>query len=92
MNFSVRRHPWSSISIMTTTCPALAIFSVIRYMHARGQWNEDSLLSHILHVIAVAALLVSLVTAVTAIAKEEPVIYGIVALCLSLFSFFFYVT
>ncbi len=85
------RHKWSVISVGTTVFVAVLLFATVSFLHHRGQWNPNSRLAGGLSFLGGSAMLVSLVTAFVAIVKEEPVFYGLAALCLSLLSFFLYV-
>jgi hypothetical protein len=91
MNFSLRTNKWSSISILTTSLVAIITYATIHLMYIRGQWDFQSGLSLALGILDVLAMLFSAIAGIVAMAKERPAGYGVVALCLSLLSFFLYV-
>lgn len=88
---AIRENRWSALSLLITALDAVAIFSVIRYLYWRGAWTPNSTLSNILSVWGGLALILSFITAVIGLAKDASRAYGILALCLSVVSFLFYI-
>jgi hypothetical protein len=90
-NDMTKRHPWSFLSIGVTVATAAVTLGAIQYLHQRGMWRPQSTVGSALSILGGVAVIVSLIAAIVSLVREKPPVYGILALCLSLLSFFLYV-
>ena len=91
MREAIRRNPWSMVSMLITVGDAVLIYTLINYLSWRGLWTVSSRARDVLSVWGGLALLCSFVTGIVALARDESRAYSILAVCLSVLSFFFYV-
>jgi hypothetical protein len=91
MKGAMRRNYWSTVSLFITVFDAVLIFAIIRYLYWRGLWDASQRTHVILSVWGGCSVLVSLATAIVGLIRDPSKAYGASALCLSLFSFLFYV-
>jgi hypothetical protein len=88
---AIRKNRWSMLSMLITVGDALVIFALVRYLYWRGLWPARPGIHDLLSVWGGLSVLLSLATAIVALVKDTSWVYGILALCLSLLSFLFYV-
>jgi hypothetical protein len=77
--------------MLITVGDAILIFTLVRYLYWRGVWAASPRVHEVLGVWGGISVLLSLMTSVMALAKDASRAYGMLALCLSLVSFLFYV-
>jgi len=87
----IRRNPWSMVSMLITVGDAVVIYALINYLCWRGLWTVNWRAREVLSAWGGLALLCSFVTGIIALARGESPAYSILAVCLSVLSFFFYV-
>jgi hypothetical protein len=88
---AIRRNRWSMVSMLITVGDAVVIFILVRYLYWRGLWPASPRVHEVLSVWGGLSVLLSLVTSIMALAKDASRAFGVLALCLSLLSFLFYV-
>jgi hypothetical protein len=88
---SIRRNRWGMLSILVTIVNAVLIFTLVRYLYWRGLWAASGGAHSALSIWGVLSIVLSLVTAIVGLVRDSSKGLGVVALCLSLFSFVFYV-
>ena len=74
-----------------TLVTAVVTLAVIQYLYQRGSWHPQSAFGSAIDGLGGIAVLTSFITAIVAIAKERPPVCGLLALVLSILSFFLYV-
>lgn len=88
---TIRANRWSMVSMLITIGDALVILALVRYLYWRGLWLASPWVHHVLGVWGGLSVVLSLGTAIIGLAKDQSRGYGLLALCLSLLSFLFYV-
>jgi hypothetical protein len=78
------------LSIVITVGNAVVIFALIQFLNRHEMWYSSPKLRDLLSVWGGLAVLLSFATAITGLAKDRTKRYGVLALCLSLFSITFY--
>ncbi|HET9177339.1 MAG TPA: hypothetical protein VFQ24_03190 [Terriglobia bacterium] len=86
-----QRNFWGTLSIFITVTDAIVIFALVRYLYWRGLWQADASLQAVFAAWGGAAFLLSLATGILALLKDTSRSYGMLAVCLSIVSFFFYI-
>jgi hypothetical protein len=79
------------LSMLITITDTILIFALVRYLYWRGLWTANAGAHGVLSMWVGLSVLLSLAAAIVGLVKDASKAYGIVALCLSLFSFLFYV-
>lgn len=87
----IAQHKWSLFSVVVTLTTFIATLAVVEILYQRGTWDPNSRLGTMLGIAGAIGFLISLVTAIAAMVRERSSGYGILALCLSILSFFLYV-
>jgi len=77
--------------MLITVGDAVVIYALINYLYWRGLWTVNWRAREVLSAWGGLALLCSFVTGIIALARGESPAYSILAVCLSVLSFFFYV-
>jgi hypothetical protein len=91
MRNPARSNFWSRLSILITIGDAILIFALVRYLYWRGLWQTNVSLHTLFGIWGGVAVLFSLMTGIMALVKDASRSYGLVAVCLSIVSIFFYV-
>ena len=77
--------------MLVTVGTALATLSTIYRLHRLGMWQPDSPLGTRMAGFGGLAVLISFALACISLAREKPSLYGIIAFCISILSFFTYI-